>query len=80
MDMGPAFAKSVRAEGHAPTAVICFDPFHVIKAGTDALEEIRRSIWQELRRLPDQVMAKRFKGARWGAAQGSCRSDRPPSR
>ncbi|MGH9225349.1 MAG: ISL3 family transposase, partial [Acidimicrobiales bacterium] len=24
MDMGPAFAKSVRAEGHAPQAVICF--------------------------------------------------------
>jgi len=65
MDMGPAFAKSVRAEGHAPTAVICFDPFHVIKAGTDALEEIRRSIWQELRQLPDPAMARRFKGARW---------------
>ena len=65
MDMGPAFAKSVRAEGHAPTAAICFDPFHVVKAGTDALEEIRRSIWQELRHLPDPAMAKRFKGARW---------------
>ena len=27
MDMGPAYAKSVRAEGHAPQAVICVDPF-----------------------------------------------------
>jgi hypothetical protein len=26
MDLGPAFAKSVRA--HAPQAVICFDPFY----------------------------------------------------
>jgi transposase len=26
MDMGPAFEKSVRAEGHAPQAVICYDP------------------------------------------------------
>ncbi len=65
MDMGPAFAKSVRAEGHAPQAVICFDPFHVIKVATDALDEVRRSIWQQLRGLPDQALAKRFKGARW---------------
>jgi len=65
MDMGPAFAKSVRAEGHAPQAVICFDPFHVVKAMTDALEELRRDIWQQLRQLPDPGMAKRFKGARW---------------
>ncbi len=65
MDMGPAFAKSVRAEGHAPQAIICFDPFHVVKAVTDALEELRRGIWQQLRGLPDPAMAKKFKGARW---------------
>lgn len=65
MDMGPAFAKSVRAEGHAPQAAICFDPFHVVKAMTDALEELRRDIWQQMRQLPDPAVAKRFKGARW---------------
>ena len=27
MDMGSAFNKSVRTEGHAPKAVICIDPF-----------------------------------------------------
>jgi len=27
MDMGAAFNKSVRGEGHAPQAVICIDPF-----------------------------------------------------
>ena len=32
---------------------------------TDALEELRRDIWQQMRRLPDPAMAKRFKGARW---------------
>lgn len=26
LDLGPAFIKSVRAEGHAPNAVICADP------------------------------------------------------
>ena len=65
MDMGPAFAKSVRADGHAPQAVICFDPFHVVKAMTDALDELRRDLWQQLRLLPDPAIAKRFKGARW---------------
>jgi transposase len=37
MDMGPAFAKSVRAEGHAPQAAICFDPFHVVAVRHEAL-------------------------------------------
>jgi transposase len=65
MDMGPAFAKSVRAEGHAPQATICFDPFHVVKAVTDALEAVRRDLWGQLRALPDPAIAKKFKGARW---------------
>ena len=26
---------------------------------------VRRDIWQELRRLPDQHIARKFKGARW---------------
>lgn len=30
MDMSPAYEKSVRADGHAPQAVICYDPFHVV--------------------------------------------------
>lgn len=63
MDMGPAFRKSVTA--HAPQAAICFDPFHVVGVGTDALNIVRRDIWQQLRRLPDPEIAKTFKGARW---------------
>jgi transposase len=65
MDMGPAFEKSARKPGHATKAVICFDPFHVVQAGTQALEKVRRSVWQDLRKLPDQDAARRFKGARW---------------
>ena len=63
MDMGPAFAKSVRT--HAPGAVICFDPFHVIKVAVGALEDVRKEIWRQLRLLPDQSVAKQFRGARW---------------
>lgn len=69
MDMGAAFNKSVRAEGHAPQAIICIDPFHAVQLVTDALDVVRRLAWNELRQLPDQGAAKRFKGARWALAQ-----------
>jgi transposase len=65
MDMGPAFAKSVREEGHAPQAVICIDPFHAVKLVGDALDTVRREVWNEMRQLPDPAQAKKFKGARW---------------
>ena len=65
MDMGAAFEKSARKPGHATKATICFDPFHVVQAGTQALEKVRRQVWQDLRQLPDQDAARRFKGARW---------------
>lgn len=65
LDLGPAFIKSVKADGHAPNAVICADPFHVVKLVGDALDEVRRDLWQQLRRLPDDRWAKDFKGARW---------------
>ncbi len=63
MDLGPVYAKSVRA--HAPRATICFDPFHVVKLATDALDTVRRQVWESARTLRDQSIAKRFKGARW---------------
>jgi transposase len=63
MDMGAAFNKSVRE--NAPQAIICIDPFHAVQLVTDALDVVRRAAWNELRQLPDQDAAKRFKGARW---------------
>lgn len=63
MDLGPAYSKTVRER--APDAVICFDPFHVVKLAGDALDAVRRQEWQAARRLPDQAMAVQFKGARW---------------
>jgi transposase len=63
MDLGPAFAKSVRR--CAPDAVICFDPFHVVKLAGDSLDDVRRQVWQSARALPDKDIAKKYKGARW---------------
>jgi transposase len=62
MDMGPAYAASVRT--HARRAVICIDPFHAVKLVTDALDTVRRAVWQQMRRT-DPAAAHTFKGARW---------------
>ncbi len=40
-------------------------PNHVVQLANKALDEIRRSYWNELRSLGDQQAAKRFKDARW---------------
>jgi transposase len=63
LDMGPGYAKSSRA--HAPQAVIAIDPFHVAKAGSEALDDVRRAYWNKLRDVGDHDAARRFKGARW---------------
>jgi transposase len=63
MDLGPAYAKTVRER--APQATICFDPFHVVKLAGDALDTVRRQVWQSARRLPDKRIATKYKGARW---------------
>jgi transposase len=63
LDMGPGYAKSAGA--HAHQAVICIDSFHVAKLAGDALDEVRREYWNELRAMGDQQAAKRFKDARW---------------
>ena len=48
-----------------PNAVICLDPFHIVKAATDALDEIRREIWNEARKAGNKQLAKDLKGARF---------------
>lgn len=63
LDMGPGYAKSARK--HAPQAVICIDPYHVVALANKALDEVRRDYWNRLRQLGDQDAAKRFKDARW---------------
>ncbi len=63
LDMGAAYANSTRK--NAPQAQITIDPFHVVKLATEALDEVRRACWNELRTLDDQDEARKFKDARW---------------
>jgi len=63
LDMGPGYAASARQ--HAPQAVICIDPYHVVQLANRALDEVRRAYWNELRDTDEPDAAKRFKDARW---------------
>ena len=48
-----------------PNAQVCLDPFHVVKLATDALDEIRRAIWNQARKDNNKQLAKDLKGARF---------------
>ena len=48
-----------------PDAVRCVDPFHVIQLATDALDEIRREVWNEARKAGKVAAARDLKGARY---------------
>ncbi len=62
LDMGHGYAASARK--HAPQAVICIDPYHVVALANQALDEVRRGYWNELRRSSDLQAATRFKDSR----------------
>ena len=46
-------------------ATLCIDPFHVVKWATDALDKVRRQVWNEARRSGMKGYAADLKGARY---------------
>jgi transposase len=48
-----------------PGAKRCVDPFHVVMLATDALDEVRREVWNEARRQGNMQLARDLKGARF---------------
>lgn len=48
-----------------PNAEVCLDPFHVVKLATDALDVVRREVWNDARRGGQKQLAKDLKGARF---------------
>jgi transposase len=62
-DMGEWITREVAA--HCPGAVLCLDPFHVVALASDALDQVRREVWNEARRAGDTTGARWLKGARW---------------
>lgn len=62
-DMGDWILKALGE--HCPQATVCLDPFHVVKLATDALDEVRREVWNQARRAGDTAGAHWLKGARF---------------
>jgi transposase len=48
-----------------PNAVLCIDAFHVVQGATDALDQVRRDVWNQARRDGQDQLAHRLKGARY---------------
>jgi transposase len=62
-DMAAWIAGPVRER--CPDAVLCVDAFHVVQAATDALDEVRREVWNDARRAGQDQLARQLKGARF---------------
>lgn len=48
-----------------PSARLCLDPFHVVQWATNALDEVRRRTWNDLRRSGQKELAKGLKNSRY---------------
>jgi len=46
-------------------AAVCLDAFHICKWASDAVDEIRRELWNDARRNGDKQLAGEIKGTRW---------------
>ncbi len=55
--------NAVRAR--CPQATLCTDPFHVVQWATQALDQIRRALWNQLRHSGHPDLARSLKHARW---------------
>jgi transposase len=61
---GAGWIAAVPAE-RAPDAKVCLDPFHVVKWATDALDKVRRQVWNTARRAGMSELAQGLKHARY---------------
>jgi transposase len=49
----------------APHAALCLDPFHVVKWAGEALDTVRRQVWNEARRTGMKALAAQLKDCRY---------------
>lgn len=52
-------------EKRCPQAALCMDPFHVVQWATDALDQVRREVWNDARRAGQKATANELKGCRY---------------
>ena len=54
---------TVRA--HCERAEVCLDAFHIVSWANDAVDIVRRELWNEQRKSGDKQLAGEVKGTRW---------------
>jgi transposase len=62
IDMSSGYEKAIRA--NAPGAEVCFDPFHVVRLGQRAVDQVRRDEWNAHERS-HTPKGRWIKGTRW---------------
>ncbi len=61
---GAGWIALVLAE-RCPRAAVCLDPFHVVKWATDALDRVRRQVWNDARAAGMREVARALKDSRY---------------
>jgi len=61
---GAGYIEKVVRE-RCPNATLCLDPFHVVSWATEALDDVRRLVWNEARQNGMTTAAKELKDARY---------------
>ena len=60
---------------HAPQAVLCADPFHVVAWATQCLDDVRREVWNQIRRRPGgTVLGGSRVGLRYQMSRGDAKT------
>ena len=62
IDMSGGYEKAIRA--NIPDAEVCFDPFHVVRLGQRAVDQVRRDEWNAHERS-HTPRGRWIKGTRW---------------
>jgi transposase len=62
IDMSGGYQKALRER--AAHVTVCFDPFHVVALANRAIDELRRTLWNQLGKS-DQGAGRLVKGTRW---------------
>ena len=62
IDMSGGYEKAIRA--NAPDAEVCFDPFHAVRLGQRAVDQVRRDEWNAHERS-HTARGRWIKGTRW---------------
>ena len=74
IDMSGGYEKAIRE--NAPHAEVCFDPFHVVRLGQRAVDQVRRDEWNAHERS-HTPKGKWIKGTRWSLLKAPAKQTVP---